>query len=265
MDLIAALVFAGFMVSIIAVLLGGNPRVLLVRESFFTGALGVSCFVSLVLFPRPLMFYFGRYFATGDNPAKIAEYNALWQYPYVRHVQRLITLVWGVTGYPDGSTGNDPRSLWVEPSGQLPEAAPRNEGGQGEIGQVAQHVLELSTAERHDRRTDHDQRQTDGRQRHQDRGDVEQGGQDQPDGAQDLDGSEGLDEAGAEIQDPSRARSLGQFLLRDEQLASARNQERSGQQASDDPQREVHEFAPCAPVSCASETEAHRSATAGNH
>lgn len=96
MDLIAALVLAGIVVSIIAVLLGGNPRVLLVRESFFTGALGVSCFVSLALLPRPLMFYFGRYFATGDVPAKIAEFNALWQYPYFRHVQRLITLVWGV-------------------------------------------------------------------------------------------------------------------------------------------------------------------------
>lgn len=96
MDLISALVLAGIVVSIIAVLLGGNPRVLLVRESFFTGALGVACFVSLVLLPRPLMFYFGRYFATGDDPAKLAGYNALWQYPYFRHVQRLITLVWGV-------------------------------------------------------------------------------------------------------------------------------------------------------------------------
>jgi hypothetical protein len=95
MDLIAALVLAGIVVSIVAVLLGGNPRVLLVRESFFTGALGVSCFVSLVLLPRPLMFYFGRYFATGDDPVKITGYNALWQYPYFRHVQRLITLVWG--------------------------------------------------------------------------------------------------------------------------------------------------------------------------
>jgi hypothetical protein len=94
-DLIAALVLAGIVVSIVAVLLGGNPRVLLVRESFFTGALGAACFVSLALFPRPLMFYFGRYFATGDDPAKIAEFNALWQYPYFRHVQRLITLVWG--------------------------------------------------------------------------------------------------------------------------------------------------------------------------
>jgi hypothetical protein len=28
--------------------------------------------------------------------AKVAEFNAMWQYPYFRHVIRLITVVWGV-------------------------------------------------------------------------------------------------------------------------------------------------------------------------
>jgi hypothetical protein len=95
-DLLSALVLAGIAISIIAVLLGGDPRLLLIRESFLTVALGVACFVSFLL-PRPLMFYFGRYFATADDPAKVANYNALWQYPYFRHVNRVITLVWGVT------------------------------------------------------------------------------------------------------------------------------------------------------------------------
>ncbi|HCF86617.1 MAG TPA: hypothetical protein DEV72_15620, partial [Ktedonobacter sp.] len=48
------------------------------------------------LFPRPLMFYFGRYFATGNNPAKREQYNGLWQYPSFRSVNRIITIVWGV-------------------------------------------------------------------------------------------------------------------------------------------------------------------------
>jgi len=42
------------------------------------------------------MFYFGRYFAAGKNPVKLAEYNGLWQHPYFRFTQRLITVVWGV-------------------------------------------------------------------------------------------------------------------------------------------------------------------------
>ena len=95
LDLIAAIALMGIVVSIIAVLLGGDPKILLIRESFITGALGIACFVSL-LFPRPLMFYFGRYFATANDPAGRARYNELWQYPYFRFVNRVITVVWGV-------------------------------------------------------------------------------------------------------------------------------------------------------------------------
>lgn len=95
LDLIAAIALMGIAVSIIAVFLGGDPKLLLIRESFITGALGIACFVSL-LFPRPLMFYFGRYFATANDPAGRAQYNELWQYPYFRFVNRVITVVWGV-------------------------------------------------------------------------------------------------------------------------------------------------------------------------
>src|SRR5713101_181338 len=95
LDLIAALALLGIAISIIAVFLGGDPKLLLIRESFLTGALGVACFVSLLL-PRPLMFYFGRYFATGNNPARRVQYNRLWQYPRFRFVNRIITIVWGV-------------------------------------------------------------------------------------------------------------------------------------------------------------------------
>ena len=42
------------------------------------------------------MFYFGRYFATANDPVRIAQYNGLWQYRYFRFVNRVITVVWGV-------------------------------------------------------------------------------------------------------------------------------------------------------------------------
>lgn len=96
LDLLAALALVGITLSILAVSLGGDPKLLLIRESFFTGALGIACFVSLLL-PRPLMFYFGRYFATANDPAKRDQYNGLWQYPYFRFVNRVITVVWGIT------------------------------------------------------------------------------------------------------------------------------------------------------------------------
>jgi hypothetical protein len=95
LDLLSGLVLAGIVISMIAVLLGGDTRVLLIRESILTGALGVACFVSL-LFPRPLMFYFGRYFASGNDPVKAQGYDRMWQFPYFRYVNRVITVVWGV-------------------------------------------------------------------------------------------------------------------------------------------------------------------------
>lgn len=95
LDLLAAITLVGIAVSIVAVLVGGDPKLLLIRESFLTGALGIACFVSFLL-PRPLMFYFGRYFATGNDPAKTAYYNGLWQYQSFRYVNRVITAVWGV-------------------------------------------------------------------------------------------------------------------------------------------------------------------------
>lgn len=95
LDFIAILALLGILTSVIGVLLGGDPKILLIRESFLTGALGLACFISLLM-PRPLMFYVGRQFMAGNNPVKIAEYNAQWQLPRARQVHRLITTVWGV-------------------------------------------------------------------------------------------------------------------------------------------------------------------------
>lgn len=97
LDPVAVLVLLGIMSSIIAITFGGSPRLLLIRESFFTATLGIACFVSLLpVFPRPMMFYFGRYFAAQNDPARRAHFDGLWQIPQVRAVHRRITLVWGV-------------------------------------------------------------------------------------------------------------------------------------------------------------------------
>jgi hypothetical protein len=86
----------GIVISMIAVTLGGSPKLLLIRESFFTGAFGVACFVSLAA-PRPLLFYFARYFAAGRHPVAIAEFNKGWERPGFRRVIRVMTLVWGAS------------------------------------------------------------------------------------------------------------------------------------------------------------------------
>jgi hypothetical protein len=94
-DPVAVLVLLGIATSLVALLVGGEPRLLLIRESFFTGAFGIVCLISLT-FPRPIMFYFGRYFMAGKDPQKREAFDARWRHPYARHAHRLVTLVWGL-------------------------------------------------------------------------------------------------------------------------------------------------------------------------
>src|SRR5579862_8468123 len=93
-DPIALVVLLGIVTSGAALLFGGSPRILLVRESLFTGVFGLACFVSLLL-PRPMMFYFGRHFVAGDDAQKRERFDASWELPEVRFANRFITIVWG--------------------------------------------------------------------------------------------------------------------------------------------------------------------------
>lgn len=93
-DPISIVVLLGIATDAVAILLGGSARLLLVRESMFTGAFGVACFVSMLL-PRPMMFYFSRYFIAGMDEERQVRFNASWQLPDVRFCHRLITTVWG--------------------------------------------------------------------------------------------------------------------------------------------------------------------------
>ena len=95
LDPVALLILLGLVTSVIAVLFGGDPHLLLIRESFFTGAFGLACLISLIL-PRPIMFYFGRYFMAGRDTHKRDVFNARWQDPAVRRAHRLVTVTWGL-------------------------------------------------------------------------------------------------------------------------------------------------------------------------
>lgn len=76
-------------------LLMHSARLALIKESAVTGLFGLVLLGSL-LAPRPLMFYFGRRFATDGSAERIAWWNGLWQYEGFRRVQRVLTIVWGV-------------------------------------------------------------------------------------------------------------------------------------------------------------------------
>jgi hypothetical protein len=103
LDPVAVLSLASIIMSMIAVAFGGSPKLLLIRESFFTGAFGIVCLVSLAT-PRPIMFYFARYFTAGRDPDRVAEFNLGLERPGFRRTMRLITIVWATTSLLEFAT-----------------------------------------------------------------------------------------------------------------------------------------------------------------
>lgn len=95
LDMIGVISLAFIVVGIATSLISGDPRFILIKESLMTAAFGLVCLLSLVFLPRPLMFYFGRQFSSGGDPARAAAFEAMWQYEQFRTVNRNMTLVWG--------------------------------------------------------------------------------------------------------------------------------------------------------------------------
>jgi hypothetical protein len=93
LDVISMLVIAGIATSLVATMLGGNPRLLLVRESFITGVFGLV-FLGSLWFPRPLMFYIVQATLAKQGIAE-DQFAAKWSVPSFRQTFYLMTAVWG--------------------------------------------------------------------------------------------------------------------------------------------------------------------------
>lgn len=94
-DELGVLVLITLGVGALSMLAFNSPDMILIKDSAVTGLLGAVFLISLLL-PRPLMFYFGRKFATNGTRAAVDYWNGLWQYPGFRHTQRVLTVVWGI-------------------------------------------------------------------------------------------------------------------------------------------------------------------------
>ena len=92
LNFIAGIVLISTVTGIIGALIGGDPRLILIRESIFTFLLGIACFVSLA-FHKPLMFYFAREFTAGKDPEKQKEFSKILLKKKAYNVFRLITVV----------------------------------------------------------------------------------------------------------------------------------------------------------------------------
>lgn len=107
-DAISAMVVAGIALSIAAMALGGSPRMLLLRESLVSGAVGVVFLLSLPM-RRPLIFYLARATVAREMEGGAARFETLWrERPALVSAMRFMTLVWGV-----GLTGETALRAWM--------------------------------------------------------------------------------------------------------------------------------------------------------
>ncbi|WP_276355363.1 VC0807 family protein [Cohnella caldifontis] len=89
LDAFGGLMLFTFVLTLLLVLLGGNEKMLLIRESLVTAAVGIL-FLGSLPFGKPLMFHLAvRFISKGD-------FAANWNYPYFRFVMRLMSFVWGI-------------------------------------------------------------------------------------------------------------------------------------------------------------------------
>jgi intracellular septation protein A len=115
LDVISVLVIAGIAASLAATMLGGNPRLLLVRESFITGVFGLV-FLGSLWFPRPLMFYIVQATIAKQGIAE-DQFAAKWSVPGFRQTFYLMTAVWGVGLIAQNGAANHPGICSVDRTG----------------------------------------------------------------------------------------------------------------------------------------------------
>lgn len=82
--------------ALVAVVGGTDAKMLLYKDSFATGLIGLI-FLTTLFFGKPLAYWFGQRFAGGGTREGDAWWEDLWNsYPSFRRSQRLITVVWAV-------------------------------------------------------------------------------------------------------------------------------------------------------------------------
>lgn len=93
LDTFGSLMLGSFVLAALLAFMGGDERLLLVRGSIVTGAVGAAFLLSL-LFSRPLIYGLAKRFVA---PQTAARYEEGWHKPQVRRVFKIMSAVWGGT------------------------------------------------------------------------------------------------------------------------------------------------------------------------
>jgi hypothetical protein len=94
-DAVSVLVLAGILLTLLATMLGGSPRLLQIRENAVTGLIGVLFLASLGL-ERPLIYYLARATFARQSADAARQLEAVMARPAGRAFFRHLTLGWGI-------------------------------------------------------------------------------------------------------------------------------------------------------------------------
>ncbi|MFK9093477.1 VC0807 family protein [Bacillus salipaludis] len=94
-DAFGLFMLTGFILSLLAFVLGGNERLILLRESMVTGLLGMI-FIASLFFSKPLIYHFAIKFSAVDAAEQKGKFQKNWEIPYFRTVLRIMTAIWGI-------------------------------------------------------------------------------------------------------------------------------------------------------------------------
>lgn len=95
-DAFGLFMLTGFVLSLLAFLLGGSEKLILMRESLVTGILGLI-FIGSLFYSKPLIYHFAIRFSSSGESEQKGKFAYNWGIPYFRFVIRLMTAVWGIS------------------------------------------------------------------------------------------------------------------------------------------------------------------------
>lgn len=94
-DIVGLLILLGIVGGLVPAALGGTQQLVLIRESFVSGALGVALLVSPFVMPRPIGYYIIREFLTANDALPEAHFEILWRRKSFRQGVAIATIAWG--------------------------------------------------------------------------------------------------------------------------------------------------------------------------
>jgi len=95
-DIVGLIILLSVLLSQIPAAFGGSQRLLLLRESFLTGLIGVLLIVSTLVMRRPILYYVIREFLMAAKCLTKEHFQLLSQTTSFRRGIRTLTIAWGL-------------------------------------------------------------------------------------------------------------------------------------------------------------------------